>query len=71
MWIREDVVQRMLELGRECPSWQGAAMLFLTSYVFLLRLPSEALKIAVGNRVAKGGVEAAITMKATLWCSAC
>ena len=51
MWIQMALLGRVM-------SWcdqQGTslaktlALLFLTAYVFLLRLPSEALPIAVGN----------------------
>ena len=47
MFIRLELVKRIVKIGESCPSEKAFAMLYLISYVFLLRLPSEALPITV------------------------
>ena len=54
-WIKGDLVQMMLVQVLAKPELKDLVMLFLASYVFLLRLPSEGLPLAV--RAAPGGKE--------------
>lgn len=49
LFIQLPVVRRLLDLGDKASQWRLHAMLFLTSYVFLLRVPSEALPIVLGG----------------------
>ena len=60
MWVRLDIIRMMIQLGSAAPCWHSASMLFLFSYAFMLRLPSEALPVCVGNKVALEGLSAAI-----------
>ncbi len=41
-------------------SWHSASMVFLFSYAFMLRLPSEALPVCVGSKLSLEGLSAAI-----------
>ena len=51
MFIQMEMVSQMIEhiyLGAHPVEWENAVMLFLTTYVFMLRLPSEAsVKVAL------------------------
>ena len=49
MFLRLTVVNELLTLADGIDPWRPLAMLFLTSYVFLLRVPSEGLPITVNN----------------------
>ena len=44
LWYRE-VVQKLVELGRARSEFEEYSLLFLLTYAFLLRLPSEALPL--------------------------
>ena len=48
-FLRRDVVRMILQLADGVPPWKPFAMAYLTSYVFLLRLPSECLPICTGS----------------------
>ena len=54
-WIRRAAVEKLLEWCQENTDFARFGLLFLVAYVFLLRLPSEALPIQNG----RGGEEAA------------
>ena len=41
-------VEALLRLAESHPRWKDCALLFLFSYIFLLRLPSEALPLRMG-----------------------
>ena len=43
------IVEKLMALGREMTEFANYALLFLLTYVFLLRMPSEALPATVGN----------------------
>ena len=43
------VVEKLVELGRTHEEFRIYSLLFLLAYVFLLRLPSEALPLAVNG----------------------
>ena len=49
MFLRLEVVKELLTLADGIEPWRPLAMLFLTSYVFLLRVPSEGLPITADN----------------------
>jgi len=49
MWIRREVVERMIMLADQQPHLAQSALLFWITYVFLLRLPSEALPLTIGE----------------------
>ena len=49
MFLRLEVVNELLTLADGIEPWRHLAMLFLTSYVFLLRVPSEGLPITFDN----------------------
>ena len=51
MFIRQNLVREIVVFTISYHAWVDAAMLFLFSYIFLLRLPSEALPV----RLASGG----------------
>jgi hypothetical protein len=55
MFLRQDTVGDLLVLAGSIPTWQPMAMLYLASYVFLLRVPSEGLPITVGINGASDG----------------
>ena len=57
-FIRLALVQRLLGSGRV--EQRNAMMLFLTAYIFLLRLPSEALPIRIGGSGCPDGEHAVI-----------
>ena len=46
MFIRKNVVMAILDMASSRPASAVFAYLFLTPYIFLLRLPSEALGIS-------------------------
>ena len=43
MWIRREVLEKIVDWCDERPSFKEYGMLYLAAYAFLLRLPSEAL----------------------------
>ena len=45
MFLQQPLVRALVVLGRERPEFETYSMLFLCTYVFLLRLPSEALPL--------------------------
>jgi hypothetical protein len=45
LFIRLACVRQILSVTRDCPELRVAAMMFLASYIFMLRLPSECLPI--------------------------
>ena len=45
-WIGHDVLVRLLNLAAGRPELNELAMIFLASYAFLLRVPSECLPMA-------------------------
>ena len=47
LWIRRELVANIVKWAKKHSDRQGFAMLFLCSYIFLLRLPSEALPIKI------------------------
>ena len=47
-WITLPVVERMLEWAKENRGYNTFVALFAISYIFLLRLPSEALPMRIG-----------------------
>ena len=49
LWIRRQRVEDMLKLATRSPEYEAFARLFLMSYAFLLRLPSEALPMIVAG----------------------
>ena len=49
LWIRRELVENMLKLADGAPEYAEFAKLFLLAYVFLLRLPSEALPMVAGG----------------------
>ena len=49
MFLRLEVVKELLTLADGIEPWRPLAMLFLTSDVFLLRVPSEGLPITADN----------------------
>ena len=49
MWVRRHKVEELLKLGDRCEQFANAALLFLITYIFLLRLPSEALNLTAGE----------------------
>ena len=48
-WIRLGMVRQLIEISSGFQNLYPTAMLFLLCYVFMLRLPSEALRIRVGS----------------------
>ena len=57
-WIGHDLVCRLLALVLERPELKELLMVFLTSYIFLLRVPSECLPLCC--HFAPAGVEAPV-----------
>ena len=55
MFLRLEVVKELLALADGIEPWRPLAMLFLTSYVFLLRVPSEGLPITVNHNGSSDG----------------
>ena len=49
MWIRKDVIMKIVELAKSDRKIQRVAVLYTITYIFLLRLPSEALKLTAGQ----------------------
>ena len=49
MWVRRLLIERILQWCAENEKFCRHALLFLVTYAFLLRLPSEALPISVGK----------------------
>jgi hypothetical protein len=45
MFLQQPLVRALVVLARERPEFETYSMLFLCTYVFLLRLPSEALPL--------------------------
>lgn len=48
MWITLPLIEKMFEWGKQNKGFNRLLMLFSLSYVFMLRLPSEALPMVVG-----------------------
>ena len=63
MFIRVNVVRELVLNVLSYPAWKDAVMLFLTSYVFLLRVPSEALPICVGSGGALDGQQSTVCVE--------
>ena len=63
MFVRLKVVKLMLDLGRANSSLYLSAMLFLTAYVFLLRVPSEALPIVRRSIGVDNGEQSVISLE--------
>ena len=53
LWIRRTCVEKLLEWSESHAAYKSNATLFLVAYAFLLRLPSEALPLVVGNVAGK------------------
>ena len=49
LWIQRGRVQEIIELCDACESYASYAHLFLLSYAFLLRVPSEAIPVTAGK----------------------
>ena len=57
LFLRRKIVEKLLQLSTARPEWEPYGLLFLLAYVFLLRLPSEALPLAVGPAYGQSVVE--------------
>ena len=69
MWIRQDMIRRILCLvDRRSESEWALAMLFLVAYVFLLRLPSEALPMSAGGVGCAHGLHSVISLEGEELC---
>ena len=49
LWLRREIVEKLVQLGAKEVRFKEAAMLFLFAYAFLLRTPSEAIPATVGT----------------------
>ena len=49
MWIRMKTIEQLMALAEQRAQLASVASLFLITYIFLLRLPSEALPLTVGQ----------------------
>ena len=63
LFLRLGMVKELVLGILSYPAWETAAMLFLTFYVFLIRLPSEALPIVVNSGRALDGQQATICVE--------
>ena len=63
MFLRLDMVKQLVLEVLPYPAWETSVMLFLTSYVFLLRLPSEALPIVVNSGGALDGQQSSLCVE--------
>ena len=63
LFLRMGIVKELVIGILSYPAWETAAMLFLTCYVFLLRLPSEALPIVVNSGGALDGQQSTICVE--------
>lgn len=48
-FVRQEHIRQMLVLATDRPEYGNAALMFLITYIFLLRLPSECLPIVIGS----------------------
>ena len=63
MYVRLDVLQQLLKATADARAVvRRDVMMFLTSYVFLLRLPSECLPIQVVHKGVAIGAQAFVTV---------
>jgi hypothetical protein len=49
MWIRRELIEKIVKLAKTDRKIQRMAVLYVITYIFLLRLPSEALKLTAGQ----------------------
>ena len=62
MFLRENAVMAILDMVSSRPASAVFAYLFLTSYIFLLRLPSEALGISFDGSEFRLGARASLVL---------
>ena len=58
MFLQLTMVERLMALAEKKTQWD-IGMLFLTAYIFLLRVPSEGLPLCVGGSAGDGTTVAA------------
>ena len=62
MWIRRKRVEEMMRWARSHSEWRDHTLLFLMTYVFLLRMPSEALPMVVAGGDWQAVAKSVVTM---------